>query len=325
MNTLKKMIPSVTALILAVAMVTVSEIMHNKEIIFPEITAVAIGALAAHKMPWNTSRLRLLLTITAAAVLGVGIVLFVPLSTEFKIPIALLCAIACVTISGTEFLPAVSACVLPVLLGTESPVYICSVVVMTSLILAAQLIFEKCGIREKNSFTPVKADKQLLRLRIIQIAAVSLICLIPAANREIFFIAPPLIVAFFEMSKPGGKLIERSPQAFLLILLAAVCGVVSRFILAEKLGLPLAVPAAISCGVMLAAVSKVKLYFPPCGAIATLPFIIPETALLKFPFEITAGTVIFIAAAFVFSKEHRSMLKHRCKRVLRKAQRQFLS
>ena len=73
---------------------------------------------------------------------------------------------------------------------------------MTSMILLAQLLLEKFGIRDKSSFTPVKPDRQLLMLRIRQIIAASLICVMPVMINEIFFIAPPLIVAFFEMSKP---------------------------------------------------------------------------------------------------------------------------
>lgn len=314
MQTLRKTLPVVLSLILATSMVAASELLHDKEIIFPEITAVAIGALTAPKQSWNTSRLRLLLTIISAAVIGVGLV-FVPLSPVIKIPLAMLCAVTCVTLSKTEFLPAISACVLPVLLGTKSPVYIGSVVVMTSLILIAQLILEKCGLREKNKFIPVYPDKQLFLLRIRQIAAASIICIIPAMTKEIFFIAPPLIVAFFEMSKPHSKLLERSQQAASLIILAAVGGVLSRFLLTEKLELPLAVSAAASCAVILIAVCRLKLYFPPCGAIATLPFIIPEGAMLRFPFEIAAGTLLFIAAAYTLSMEHRIVLK--VKKILR--------
>ena len=315
MNQFKKLLPAFFSLALAVGMVTASELLHDNEIIFPEITAITIGALASPKQSWNTSKLRLLLTITAAAVIGVGLVVFIPIALVFKIPLAILCAITCVTISGTEFLPAISACVLPVLLGTRSPVYIGSVVVMTSLILLAQLLLEKLGIRDKSTFTPVKPDRQLLMLRIRQIIAASLICVMPVMINELFFIAPPLIVAFFEMSKPKSKLMEHSYKAALLIAIGAAAGVLSRLVLTEKLGLPLAVSAMTATAVILIAVSRTKMYFPPCGAIATLPIIIPEGALLKFPFEITAGTLVCIAVAYALSKERRIAIK--VKRILR--------
>ena len=136
------MLPVALSIALATGMVAASELLHDKEVIFPEITAVAIGALAAPKQSWNVSRLRLLLTITAAAIIGVGLV-FVPLPPVIKIPLAMMCAAACVTASKTEFLPAVSACVLPIILGTRSPSYMVTVAVMTLLILTAQFILEK--------------------------------------------------------------------------------------------------------------------------------------------------------------------------------------
>ena len=130
MQKIKSALPSLISLALAAGMVAAAELLHEKEIIFPEITAIAIGALAAPRQVWNTSRLRLLLTITACAAAGVGVVWLVPLPLAAQIPIGLILAFALITASGTEFLPAVSACVLPVLLGTRSPVYILSVIVM---------------------------------------------------------------------------------------------------------------------------------------------------------------------------------------------------
>lgn len=293
----KKILPSLLALVLAAGMTAASELLHNREILFPEITAIAIGALAAPVQPWHTSRLRLLLTITAAAVIGVGLVVFLPAAPVFKVPLALLCAVLCVTVSGTQFLPAVSACVLPVLMGTRSPVYIGSVVVMTSLILLLQHLLEQCGLREKQHFVPIKPDRALICLRLRQILAAGVLCILPVLTGEIFFVAPPLIVAFFELSSPGAKSAQRLPQVACLLLLGAVTGVLTRFVLSTMLGLPLTVPAVLTCALMLLLVSRMGLYFPPCGAIATLPFLIPEQALVRFPFEIAAGTLLFIAAA----------------------------
>lgn len=303
MQKFRKALPSVISLVLAVLMVAAAELAHEKEMIFPEITAIAIGALAAPRQVWNTSPLRLLLTISACAAAGVGIVYLVPLPLAAQIPIGLVVAFGLITLSGTEFLPAVSACVLPVLLGTRSPIYILSVAVMTTLILGVQLLLEKSGMREKYAFRPVEPDRELLLLRGKQIVCASLICLIPALFHEIFFIAPPLIVGFAEMSKPGSKLREKAPATVGLIAIAAAAGCASRYVICVILGLSLALAAAISCGAILIAVNAANLYFPPCGAAATLPFIIPEAALLKFPFELTAGYVILTAAVFLFFGE----------------------
>ena len=192
---------------------------------------------------------------------------------------------------------------LPVLLGTRSPVYILSVIVMTSLILGVQLLLEKAGMWEKYDFRPVVPDRELLILRGKQIVCASLICLIPALFHEIFFIAPPLIVGFAEMSKPSSKLREKAPVTVGLIALAAAVGCASRYVICVTLGLSLTLAAVLSCGAILIVVNAAKLYFPPCGAAATLPFIIPEAALLKFPVELIAGYVVLTAAVFLFFGE----------------------
>lgn len=108
MKKIKSLLPYIISLLTAVLMTLAAELTGEKEIIFPEITAIAVGALAAPKQAWNTSRLRLLLTITASAVLGVGIVRFVPLPLVFQVPLGIAAAFICIALSRTEFVPAVN-------------------------------------------------------------------------------------------------------------------------------------------------------------------------------------------------------------------------
>ena len=75
-------------LLIVAIMVGAAELLQENEIIFPEITAIAVGALMAPKLAWRTNRLRILLLIMVCAVLGVGIVLFLPFALWIKIAIA---------------------------------------------------------------------------------------------------------------------------------------------------------------------------------------------------------------------------------------------
>ena len=58
----------------ATLMVVLATLLGEREVIFPEITAIAVGMLCAPAPVWTTSRPRLLLTITACAGAGIGIV-----------------------------------------------------------------------------------------------------------------------------------------------------------------------------------------------------------------------------------------------------------
>lgn len=283
-------------------MVGSAEILGEKEIIFPEITAVAMGALIAPVQSWNTSRTRLFAAIVSAAVAGVCIVRFIPEILLLRIALGLLIAAGIITLSKTGFVPAVSACILPILMGTKSPVYIISVAVMTALILISQIALERFELHEKYEYRPIEPGAELLKLRAKQVITALVICILPAHFHEIFFIAPPLIVAFFELSGKGSKLMKRKYTAIALMAAAAFTGSAARFFVSEKLGLTLTLGAVLSSAVIFALCRKAKLYFPPCCAISTLPFIIPQTAMIKFPFEVIAGYIVLTIVAVIITK-----------------------
>lgn len=187
-------------------MVGSAEIFGEKEIIFPEITAVAMGALIAPVQSWNTSRTRLLAAIVSAAVTGVCIVRFIPEILILRIALGLLVAVSVITLSKTSFVPAISACILPILMGTKSPVYVISVAVMTAFILIFQKVLEYFGLHEKYEYRPIEPSSELLKLRAKQVITVLVICILPAHFHEIFFIAPPLIVAFLSLAAKAQSL-----------------------------------------------------------------------------------------------------------------------
>ncbi|MBQ9542452.1 hypothetical protein [Ruminococcus sp.] len=294
MSEKKKLIPILISVCLTFFMVGVAELTGERELIFPEITAIAIGALAAPAQVWNTDRKRLFILIMSAAVTGMAIVRFIPLPTVLQIPIGLAAVMGLIIISHTSFMPAISACVLPIMLGTRSPYYLLSVGVMTALILLAQKLLEKAGLREKREFIPEKPDAALIKLRAVQAATASVLCAIPVLIGQPFFAAPPLIVAFCELTTPECKLTKRLPETAITIVIAAFMGCSSRLLLCEIFGLPMAVAAALTCCAMLFGAKSSGLYFPPCGAVATLPFLIAPEMLLKFPFEVTAGFLCFL-------------------------------
>jgi len=63
----KKYLPDVITLILVTGMVAAAEILGEKEIIFPEITALAVGYMVSEKRSWMVNSLRMLVLITGCA------------------------------------------------------------------------------------------------------------------------------------------------------------------------------------------------------------------------------------------------------------------
>src|SRR5574344_1577542 len=89
-NRKSNIIGAVMTMVMAVIMVGASEILSEKEIIFPEIMALSVGSFMAPSFAWNVSKIRMLVMITVCAVIGVLIVIFMPLPLWIQISIAFL-------------------------------------------------------------------------------------------------------------------------------------------------------------------------------------------------------------------------------------------
>ena len=120
----KQLLSDGLVLAIVAAMVGAAELTGQSEIIFPEVTAIAVGAFLAPRLTWRTDRVRMLVTVTLCAVLGVLLVRFVPLPVWGRLTLAYGLAQVVFLLSGTRFAPMISAIALPVLLGTAAMIAI---------------------------------------------------------------------------------------------------------------------------------------------------------------------------------------------------------
>jgi hypothetical protein len=106
-------------------------------------------------------------------------------------------------------------------------------------------------------------------------------------------VAPPLIVAFVELSKPGGVVRAKMGRAMIVIVLAAFIGVFSLLLIHKALFLPVWVSSCVATITIFLVYHALRMPFPPAVAIALLPTILPEDALLIYPWHVLAGTTAF--------------------------------
>lgn len=130
-------------------MIGVAELLHEKEIIFPEMAALTIGMWIVDKRVWKIKQWQMLLLMTLGACAGVLIVLCSPLPLVLNVAMAFLFAAVCLLFARASLFPLISACVLPVLLHTESWVYPLAVFVMTLALIAVQRWMELKGMRKR--------------------------------------------------------------------------------------------------------------------------------------------------------------------------------
>lgn len=298
---IKNTIPYITTLLLVGLMVGVAELLNEKEIIFPEITALAVGYMVAQKRSWKVNGKRMLLLITICATVGVLIVRYSGLTLFPQMIIAFSFAQILFMFSGTTFAPFVSAIVLPVMMQTKSFIYPISAVVLTILVIGFHQLFLKMKIREDEEYIPVmlnsKDDIIDTALRIVCVAIVGFVAIYFDFK---FVIAPPLLVAFTEFSRPRNKVRNKPIKTVLVITGCALVGSLSRYLFTIKLDLPLTISALIATLVMLLILTYTKMYMPPVGAITILSMIIPQSSVITYPLQIFIGSVVIILLSRVF-------------------------
>lgn len=300
---------SLTILVVAI-MVGTAELLREKEIIFPEITALAIGMIFAPRLCWRTNRIRTFLLITLCSVEGVLIVRYLPLPIWLQIMIAFSSCQLIYLFSGTTFAPMISAAVLPVLLRTESWIYPIAAICLTALILFLQKILEGAGMKHPKSFSPTAPpsiqDGKDAVLRILCVSILSIPALITGWQ---FCTAPPLLVAFTEFSRNGCKARSLPVQTICLMTACALAGTVSRWGFSILLPLPLTFSAVTATAIMLILLSRFEFYLPPSGAITILPMILPAESILLYPIQIFLGVSIFLLVSRFAFREKSSAAK----------------
>lgn len=150
--------------------------------------------------------------------------------------------------------------------------------------------FIRLGIREDEPYVPTAIPTRqewfdaVLRTVVVSAAA----CFALKYNVR-FVIAPPLLVAFTEFSRPLNPARKRPVKVILLLTACAAAGTLCRLVLTNAAGLPLSVSAGAATLIMMLLVRKTGMYMPPAGAVTILTFLVPDEALVFFPLQVLAG------------------------------------
>ncbi len=288
------------SLVMILIMVGLAEWTGEKEILFPEMTALIIGLLIVDKRVWNVKRWQIILLMSLGAVAGICLVRYSPLYYVVNLCVAFAFAGACLLISRTTLIPLISACVLPVLLHTESIIYPIAVFSMSTLVVVVQIIMEKCEIRSRlPEKTSGKSGKKEVFRWFFLLCLVGLISMFAVSTDYPYMILPPLMVTFAEMVNSKAGFRNRPTQVFLFLTTAATLGTVFQLVGYHYLHLPetlIALCIAISLFFIFEWTGK---YFAPAGALAFIPMLLPEEGLAWLPLQASIGAALFITLAMV--------------------------
>ena len=291
---------SLCMFVVVLAMVFLAEYLGEKEIIFPEVAALSAGCFLAPSLIWKTSYFRMFLTISLCALLGVLIVIYVPLPLWGQFVLAFAIGQAVLYFSRTSFAPLISAIALPVLIQTRSFVYVVAAVGLTFLVVILRFLLEKIHAKEENHYEPVLIEsKDALKVNAFRIASVALISFFCIRFDVRFCVAPPLLVAFTELTNKNSGAAKRPFSVVALVSLCAVCGSATRILLSSVPYFPLTAAAFFACVCVQILVKLFRFPFPPAAAMSILAFLIPESAVTFYPVQVFAGiSLLTLLAVF---------------------------
>ena len=279
--------------VVVLAMVFLAEYLGEKEIIFPEVAALSAGCFLAPSLIWKTSYFRMFLTISLCALLGVLIVIFLPLPLWGQFVLAFAIGQAVLYFSRTSFAPLISAIALPVLIQTHSFVYVVAAIGLTVFVCFLTFLLEKFLLKEKNHYEPVNLNPKetilLNEFRIVFVALLSFFCIRFDVR---FCVAPPLLVAFTELTSKSSKAAKRPVSVIVLVSLCALCGALSRTFLSSLPFFPLTFASLLCCVIVQILVKIFSMPFPPAAAMSILALLIPESAVFSYPLQVAAGILI---------------------------------
>ena len=227
------------ALLMILLMVGTAEILKEKEIIFPEMAALTIGMWIVDKRVWRIKRWQMPVLMTIGAYVGISIVRFSSLPLVFNLILAFMFAALCLLLTQSSLFPLISACILPVLLKTESWIYPLSVFIMSLIIVLIQKWMEGNDLRKATVYEPLERNWKTDVLRWLSILlSVFVICCLAIYTSNFYFIIPPLIVAYVEFVNSKAGFRNRPLLTILLLVTGALIGTLFQLIGYCYLGLP---------------------------------------------------------------------------------------
>jgi len=279
--------------LLLAAMAAVAEILSQREILFPETGALCIGLWMMPKAVWNVRSWQVPLYLTAAAVVGLLVNLGVPACFELRFALAFVLILLFLSLVRCNMYPAVSAAMLPVLMGTSSWIYPLSVLAISVLLAVGRRLLPH---EPRTDYHPLS----LMQAAGLTAALALLLAVTYALRPSVcnFLVVPPLVVTMIEFSNRRSGFRKRPWSIWLLLLSAAAIGSAAEWLLHRQLGLPMCL------GTLLVSVAMLLLFrrfkpFAPAMAVALVPMLLPNGALLWFPLTTALGAGWFIFAGML--------------------------
>lgn len=280
---------SIIGFAIIILMIYASMIFNSREIILPEIAALAIGCLVYQNPVWLSKPLHIFLLPSITAVLGF-FVNMLDVGLAQKLIVILLLMFVVLKLFKSFLAPAFATGLLPVITNATSYSFIISIFLFTSILSLSLILGDT---KEKNN---KKYKEQNSRDGIIYILFIALWILICDHEKWMFMAAlPPVIVIGYEA-------VHKEEYDGLTFTKQVVCLFLSAFIGIQALhfldNLVLAVLIDMVAVSLVLRIFKCRL--PPAYAMAILPMVLYNASYSYFYFQVLLMSVIIFGAIYLY-------------------------
>lgn len=288
------------------AMAAVAELTGQRETLFPEAGALCVGLWLMPKSVWNVRAWQIPFLLTLAALVGLAVNCFVPFGFALRFLLAFCGVALLLRVVRCNMYPVVSAAMLPVLIGTTSWVYPVSVLVLSILLALGRRWLPQTTRVDYHPFGLMHWVWLAAALGLF-VAATMVVQRLGRQPRLVmvrFAMVPPLVVTMIEFANRRSGFRKRPCTIWVLLVVAAVVGTASEWVLHRLAGIPAVLGVALSTTVMLLFFRRFK-PFAPALAIVLVPLLLPYGVLMWFPLLVTVGAAYFIASGMLLSTRRR--------------------
>jgi hypothetical protein len=276
-------------------------------ILFPELLALSHDVINRPQGKWASQPIRLILTPTATAIIGLFITRHLDYSV-LSVSIIVVLSLIFIRLTRSAIGPAISAGVLPLVVGENSWYYPLAILADVSLLVGVLILWKRYGLRCVNPPKNVVEHNRIIEARqsipqhryssIVLMSFVIVLGSIAQITGLRFLLFPPIIVMAYEViGHPVPPDWMKRPKLFPLVcLLTASIGLLAR----EWIHLTVpAVMVTTLCSVVLLRLFEV--HMPPALAVGMLPFVIRRPD-FRYPISVFFGTIALTLFCFGYSR-----------------------
>lgn len=278
--------------IFILSMISVSLFLSDKEIILPEMAALAVGCIIYEHPVWISKPLHIFLLPSLTAICGF-LINRLDITMAEKLIAILIVMLLVLRIFKSSLAPALATGLLPIITNCTSFSFIASILVFT-LILALGLFFKPEASREKKGIVIENQNRNTL-LYLVFISSWILFC----SHFGWLFMAaiPPIIVVGYESVHKKEYTFDVFYKQIICLFLAAFIGAQTLYFIDN-----LIIVAFVDILLVSLVLRLFQFKMPPVYAMALLPMVLHNFSHNYFYFQVLLVSIVILSTVYFYKK-----------------------